>query len=240
MSDNLTLGEFIESDNNITPFVDIGIKTGQDSVASRITLYTDETHTTLRRIVENGLILNSSNSHLTNSFENRKVKITASGQTGAGYFTFNPFKQRPTILENGKRYAIIFDIEGNPSINADRIGFISSDTLGTLYDPSTASKNVAASGSNLNCYYIFTADSTIINTKNEFIFGWSNLTGANINIYLLSIQLYCIDGLTEDINILSKLKGTSLCETKIVEPAEVLPLKFEENGVITAAEFIEA
>lgn len=236
----MTLTECIESDNNLTPFADVGINTAQDSTASRISLYTDETHLTLRSVIENGLILNTTNSKLVNSFENKKIKITSLGVTGAGYFTFNPFKQSPSILETGKKYAIIFDIEGNPSIASNRIGFINGDDIATLYNPSTSYKAIATTGSNLNCYYIFTADSTIISTKNNFIFGWSSLVGASINIYLTSIQLYCIDNLTEDINILSKLKGTFLCETKIITPAEQRDLKFEENGVIMAPIFVDS
>lgn len=236
----MTLPELIESDNNLTPFFDIGIKTGQDSVVSRVTLYTDETETVVRRIIENGLILNSPNSKLVNSFYNKTIRLTSSGVTGAGYFTFNPFKQRTTILENGKKYAFVFDIVGNPSINANIIGFIANDTIATLYNPSTTYKNITASGSNLNCYYVFIADNTIINTNNEFVFGWSSLSGATIDLQLLSIQLYCIDNLTNDTTILSQLKGTTFCEVKIGDPPIALTDGYEENGVITASEFIES
>lgn len=236
----MELPELIESDNNLTPFFNIGIKTGQDDEDTRITIYTDETQQTIRRILDNGLKLNSPNSNLVNSFYNKTVRITASGKTGAGYFIFSPFQQRATIMEVGKKYAIIFDVEGNPSVSADLIGFIANDTIAGIYNPATVYKNIAANGSNLNCYYIFTADSTIINSKKQFVFGWSNLTGLNIDIKLLSMQLYCIDNLTTDVSILSNLKGTTFCEVKIGSPVVSLPTKFEENGIITDSEFIES
>lgn len=236
---SLTMTEFIESDNNLCPFFDIGIITEQDTEDSRVTIYTDDTHTIIRRIKENGLILNSANSNLVNSFLDKKIHITASGATGAGYFSFNPFLQADDLLINGGTYAIVFDIEGNPSTDSNIIGFIDTDTVATLYNPSISYSHILSTGSNLNRYYIFTADSTIINTNNCFIFGWSDLTGKTIDIYLTTLQLYRIDGISSDIEILSRLKGTTLCETKIVTPAVPEDLSFEMNGVICAPEFIE-
>lgn len=238
INDILYIDELIESDNNLIPFFDIGISTAQSSVDSELIIYTDETHTTVRRTLNNGLILNSPNSKLSNSFSNGKINITASGQTGAGYFTFRYDTLGFPILELGKKYAIVFDIEGNPPIPNNLIGFISNDDKTTIYNPSTTYINLATTGSNLNLYYIFTADSTIINDKNSFIFGWSNLTGLTINLYLTSLQMYCIDGLTEDITILRQLKGTALCNKKI-NSNDVLSISFKENGVVLASSFDE-
>ena len=239
INDVLYITEAIESDNNLIPFFDIGIGAGQSSIDTELTIYKDAEHTEVRRIVNNGLILNSTNSHLINSFLNGRVNITASGQTGAGYFTFKyDHLTTPTPFILGKKYAIIFDIEGNPSIDSNIIGFINNDDIGTLYNPSTSYATVVASGSNLNLYYIFTADAIIINNKNSFVFGWSDLTGTTININLTTLQIYNIDGLTEDINILKKLKGTSFCEKKI-NSSTLLNASFKENGAILMAGLIE-
>lgn len=238
INDILYIDELIESDNNLIPFFDIGISTAQSSVDSELIIYTDETHTTIRRTLNNGLILNSPNSKLSNSFSNGKINITASGKTGAGYFAFKYSTLGFPILEVGKKYAIVFDIEGNPSVANNLIGFISNDNSGTIYNPSTNYSNLSTSSSNLNLYYIFTADSTIVNNRDSFIFGWSNLTGLTINLYLTSLQIYCIDGLTEDVSILRQLKGTALCNKKI-NSNDVLSISFKGNGVVLASSFDE-
>lgn len=238
INDILYIDELIESDNNLIPFFDIGISTAQSSVDSELIIYTDATHTTIRRTLNNGLVLNSTNSKLSNSFSNGKVHLTASGQTGAGYFTVKYDTLGFPIFELGKKYAIIFDIEGNPPSGNNLIGFISADNNGTIYNPSTNYSVLSPTLSNLNQYYIFTADNTIINNKDSFIFGWTNLTGLTIDLYLTSLQIYCIDGLTEDITILKQLKGTSFCNKKI-NNNDVLSISFKENGVVLASSFDE-
>lgn len=236
INDILYIDELIESDNNLVPFVDIGINTAQSSGDSNLIIYTNEAHTTIRATFNNSIILNSTNSKLSNTFSNGKINITASGQTGAGYFAIKYNGFGFPIFELGKKYAIIFDIEGNPPLVNNLIGFISNDDSGTIYNPSTNYSNLSITSSNLNLYYIFTADSTIINNKDSFIFGWTNLSNIIINLYLTSFQIYCIDGLTEDISILRQLKGTAFCEKKI-NNNDTLSISFKENGVVLASSY---
>lgn len=231
-----------ENYKNLCPFFDIGLIQSKDNAASEVIVYNESAHTTIKRIVSNGIILNPVGSNLTNTLSNSVLNIGASGLSGSGAFGFCPFEQNPNILVNGRSYAIIFDITGTTTNSADLIGF--ADTLNNLvvngvYPQNAIYKNINSNLSNLNCYYIFTCDDTLISSKQNFMVGWSDLSDKTINLKLTTLQLYDIteyasDGISNfELWMLQLLKTYSYLETN--------QNKYNNNGIIEIpSNFVES